>query len=153
MKRAGTSAPCSAIVQPPAANEIAGVEPQANWNQAGIANSGALTGFNHYDVILYFDGYSGTATRVSNYRLTSLVDGAIHGCPAQGQDGGVATGTDAAGVDFSGTFVQASGGSAGNYVKFLTCTGSSFSLEPIHAGSSDNQCSRPINGRQILAHQ
>jgi hypothetical protein len=194
-----------------APNEMAGVAPQANWNQAGIANSGALTGlvdqngqattalvgwsapntfstgiadqagnnrmmkgylddnntaansvsvsglpaaFKLYDVIVYFDGANGSATRASNYRFTSIgKTSQVQGCSAQTDEGSVVTGTDAAGVDFGGTFVQASGGSAGNYVKFLNCTGSGFSLDPVHAGSTDNQVRAPINGMQILAHQ
>ena len=195
---------------PMAPAEIAGVEPRADWNQAGIANSGALTGladqngqattaqvawsapntfatgiadqagnnrmmkgylddnntvpnsvsvsglpaaFNLYDVIVYFDGANGTATRASNYRFTSLGKGGkVQGCAAEAEEGSVVTGMDTAGADFSGTFIQASGGSAGNYVKFLNCTGTSFSLEPVHAGSSDNQVRAPINGIEILAH-
>jgi len=52
------------------------------------------------------------------------------------------TGTHTAGADFSGTLFQGSDGSAGNYVKFLNCTGSSLSLEPVHAGSSDKSSPR-----------
>jgi hypothetical protein len=187
----------SYAVTPMGAAETAGVLPQANWNQAGIANSGALPGlkdetgqatsaqvawsapntyftaipdqagnnrimkgyldnnntvpnsvvvsglpasFKRYDVIVYFDGGNEAgATRVSNYRLTSISNGVVHGCEGQGEEGSTISGTDAGGVDFAGTFIEAASGSAGNYVKFLNCTRKSFSLEPVHAGSSDGQ--------------
>jgi hypothetical protein len=46
--------------------------------------------------------------------------------------------------------VRAAAGSAGNYVEFLNCSGKTFFIEPVHAGSSDNQVRAPINGVQIL---
>ncbi len=203
----------SYAVTPMAASEVAGVIPQSNWNQAGIANSGELPGlldsngkvtsalvqwtatntyftpipdepgndrmmkgyldnsntvpstvsisglppqFKHYDVIAYFDGgnapLTGGATTVSNYRLTSVEDGVVQGCGGETREGSTITGMDAHGVDFSGTFLQASGTSNGNFVEFLNCAGSGFNLAPVHGGSTYNQVRAPINGLQILAH-
>lgn len=118
-----------------------------------VTVSGLPVKFTKYDVIVYFDGDNGTATRVSNYRFTSLSNGIVQGCAGQGEEGSTITGTDAAGANFAGTFIQAAGGSAGNYVMFLNCSGASFSLQPVHGGSSDSQVRAPINGMQILAHQ
>jgi hypothetical protein len=198
---------------PMAPSETAGVVPQSNWNQAGIANSGELdnlvdasghataalvqwsapntyftsapdqpgndrmmrgyldnantipntetisglpSSFRLYDVIVYFDGGNGASpgsTRSANYRVTAMdSSGRVHGCAGQTREGSTISGTDSGGVDFSGTFIQASAGSAGNYVEFSNCTGSSFALAPIHGGSTDNQVRAPINGIQILAH-
>ena len=203
----------SYAVTPMAASEVAGVVPQANWNQAGVANSGELFNllnakgkntsalvqwaatntyftpvpdqpgndrmmkgyldnsntvpstisvsglpptFRHYDVIVYFDGgnaaLTGGATTVSNYRITSVSNGIVHGCGAERAEGSTVTGMDANGVDFSGTFIQAAAGSNGNFVKFLDCSGSSFQLAPIHGGSTYNQVRAPVNAIQILAH-
>ncbi|HEX4165842.1 MAG TPA: cellulase family glycosylhydrolase [Bryobacteraceae bacterium] len=113
--------------------------------------------YSNYDVIVYFDGgnESGTggAARVSNYRLTTVVNGTtIQGCAGQGREGSTITGLDSAGVDFSGTFIQASGARAGNYVKFVNCSGDNFALTPVHGGSTDNQVRAPVNAVQILAH-
>ncbi len=200
----------SYAVTPMAPTEVAGVVPLANWNQVGIANSGALTGlvdengnatsasvnwsapntystpipdqpgndrmmkgyldnsntvpnqvsivglpdsFRLYDVYVYFNGDNGSATRVGNYRITSLDQfGRVHGCAGQSEEGSTITGADAADAYFAGAFIQASGGSAGNYVVFLDCTGSGFSLSPVHQGSTDSQVRAPVNGLQILAH-
>lgn len=117
--------------------------------------SGLPATFGIYDVIVYFDGGnegSNPPARVGNYRLTVLNNGRIQGCSGQTFEGSTITGLDAAGADFSGSFVQASGGSAGNYVKFTDCTGSGFSLAPIPGASSDTQYRAPVNGIQILAH-
>jgi endoglucanase len=200
----------SYAVTPMAPTEVAGAVPLANWNQAGVANSGTMDalvdengaatsasvtwnapntysipisdnpgndrmmagyldnsntvpntvevaglppGFAHYDVYVYFDGDNGSATRVANYRITSVgAFGLVHGCAGQMEEGSTITGTDAASEYFAGTFAQASGGSPGNYVVFRGCSGSSFSLAPIHANSSDSQVRAPVNGIQILAY-
>ena len=205
----------SYAVTPMAQTDMAGVLPQANWNQAGIANSGTLPGlldhsgtattasvswtspntyftaivdqpgnnrmmkgyldnsdtvpntvsvtglpkkFAKYDVVAYFDGGNEASgglpgpTRSSLYRLTSTDASGVHGCQGQGEEGSTVVGTDAGGVDFSGTFLQAANGSVGNYVLFLNCTGSSFQLAPVHGQSSNSEVRAPINGLQILAH-
>ncbi len=201
----------SYAVTPMAPTETAGVLPLANWNQAGIANSGTMSdlvdengaattasvtwsapdtystpisddpgndrvmkgylddsntvpntasvaglpaSFRSYDVYVYFNGGTTTSTRVGNYRLTSLDRfGAVHGCAGQLWEGSTITGADVADSYFSGTFVQASGSSAGNYLVFVDCTGSSFNLAPVHAASSngDSQVRAPLNGIQIVA--
>ena len=205
----------SYAITPMAPTEIAGMVPQANWNQAGIANDGTLPGltdargaatsasvswtspntyfttiadtpgnnrmmagyldnsdtapntvsvtdlpntFATYDVVVYFDGGNeasgGTPgpTRSSLYRLTSVDATGVHGCQAQGQEGNTVTGTDTGGVDFSGTFIRAANGSAGNYVLFLNCTGDNFQVAPVHGQSTNTEVRAPINGLQILAH-
>lgn len=197
----------SYYVTPMAPSEVAGVVPQANWNQAlGSSNSGQLTNlvdqngvptaisltwaspnsyfnslpdqpgndrmmkgyldnnnvqpntvqvtglpFTSYDVVVYYDGGT-SATRSGNYRLTSLANKQVYGCAGQTVDGSIITALDPASTDFSGTFIQASNGSPGNYVKFVNCTGTNFSLAPIHGASSDSQYRAPVNGIQILAH-
>jgi endoglucanase len=200
----------SYAVTPMAPMEIAGVVPVANWNQAGVANSGTMSNlvdknggatsasvtfrapntydtfipdvpgddrmmkgyldnsntvptivsvaglpasFVRYDVYVYFTGNNGSATRVGNYRLTSVDSlGAVRGCAGQRWEGSTITGTDAADVYFSGTFIQASGGSAGNYVLFVDCSGTSFNLAPVHAASTDSQVRAPVNGIQIVGY-
>ncbi|PYY07550.1 MAG: hypothetical protein DMG69_19030 [Acidobacteria bacterium] len=199
----------SYAVTPMAPGEVAGVVPQANWNQAlGSSNSGQLTNlfdqngvsttaslvwtspnsyfnnipdqpgndrmmkgyldnnnvqpntiqvsglpatFQTYDVVVYFDG-GAAASRVGNYRLTTVHQNQIHGCDGQAFEGSTITGLDPGGVDFTGTFMQASSGLGGNYVKFVNCTGDNFSLAPIHGASADSQYRAPVNGIQILAH-
>ncbi|MGB6690772.1 MAG: Ig-like domain-containing protein [Terracidiphilus sp.] len=200
----------SYAVTPMTPMEIAGALPLANWNQAGVANSGTLgslldengaattasvtwsspntydtpipdlpgnddmmkgyldnnntipntvsvTGlpasFRRYDVYVYFNGDNGSATRVGNYRITSVdAFGIVHGCAGQRWEGSTITGADAADASFSGTFTQASAGSAGNYVQFVDCTGASFNLAPVHAASTDSQVRAPVNGIQIVAY-
>jgi endoglucanase len=200
----------SYAVTPMAPTETAGVVPLANWNQAGVANSGTLSdlldesgaatvasvtwsapntystpipddpgndrmmkgyldnsntvpnsvsvaglpaNFGRYDVYVYFNGGTTTSTRVGNYRLTAVDSfGMVHGCAGQRWEGSTITGADAANSYFSGTFIQASGGSAGNYLVFVDCTGSSFNLAPVHAASTDNQVRAPLNGLQIVAY-
>ncbi|WP_158615529.1 cellulase family glycosylhydrolase [Acidipila sp. EB88] len=123
-----------------------------------VSVSGLPASFAIYDVVVYFDGANAGSdskpgpSRSSLYRLTSMgTDGVIHGCQEQKQEGSTIRGTDA-GVDFSGTFTRASGGSTGNYVLFTDCTGSNFHLTSIHGQSTDDQVRAPVNGIQILAH-
>jgi Bacterial Ig domain len=191
-----------------APSEVAGLVPQANWNQAlGTTNSGTLTNlldqsgtattagvewtspntysnsipdepgdnrmmkgyldnnnvqrntvhvfglptsFRRFDVIVYFDG-GAAASRAGNYRLTILEGDHVRGCASLNYEGSTITGLDPGGVNFSGAFIQTSNGTAGNYVKFVDCSGDNFSLAPIHAGSADSQYRAPVNGIQILA--
>ena len=120
------------------------------------AVSGLPSSFKMYDVIVYFYGGNDStpgSTRAANYRLTSVDnDGVVHGCFGETREGSTVSGTDPGGVVFSGAFIQISGGSIGNYIEFLNCTGSSFNLAPVHAGSTDSQVRASINGLQILAH-
>jgi fibronectin type 3 domain-containing protein len=87
---------------------------------------------NGYDVYVYFDGDTSTAC-TSNYTIGSTT----------------IVGTDPANTDFSGTFTQASGGSNGNYVKFTSLTGASFTLTASPASGSTRA---PVNGIQIVGH-
>jgi hypothetical protein len=98
-----------------------------------------------YDVYVYFDGANGTASREANYRLFYTAGG----CSSQAAP--VITGLDAANTDFNGTFTQASGGSAGNYVVFPGCSGRSVTLLAVHGASSDTTYRAPVNGIQIVA--
>lgn len=199
----------SYAVTPMGTDEVAGLVPQANWNQAlGTTNSGTLTNlvdqsgkattagvdwtspntysnsisdlpgnnrmmkgyldnnnvqpntvhvfglpnnFRRFDVIVYFDG-GAAASRAGNYRLTTSEGERIHGCAGLSYEGSTVTGLDQGGANFAGAFIQTSNGTAGNYVKFVDCTGHNFSLAPIHAGSADSQYRAPVNGIQILGH-
>lgn len=119
-----------------------------------ISVSGLPATFGLYDVYVYFDGSNGSATRTSNFRLTSVDSfGLVHGCAGQLFEGSTITGADAGGTNFAGTFTPAASGSAGNNVEFVDCTGSSFSIAPVHGQSTDNQVRAPVNGIQIIAHQ
>ena len=123
-----------------------------------VSVAGLPKKFATYDVVAYFDGGNEATgglpgpTRTSLYRLTSTDASGVHGCQAQGEEGSTITGADVGGVDFAGTFLQAANGSAGNYILFLNCTGSSFQLAPVHGQSSNGEVRAPINGVQILAH-
>jgi endoglucanase len=120
-----------------------------------VSMAGLPSGFRRYDVYVYFNGGTTTSTRVGNYRITSVDSfGMVHGCAGQRWEGSTITGADAANTYFSGTFIQASGGTAGNYVEFVDCTGSSFNLAPVHGASSngDSQVRAPVNGIQIVAY-
>lgn len=120
--------------------------------------TGLPTSFKRYDVIVYFDGGNESSngivgpSRAANFRLTAVDNYGVHGCAGQTREGSTVTGLDAGGVDFSGMFIQAYGGSPGNYVKFVDCTGSNFSVAPVHGASTDNQVRAPVNGVQILAY-
>jgi endoglucanase len=108
--------------------------------------------FAAYDVYVYFDGGNGSAAREGNYQVmptSSFGRKGRTGCDAQNP--AVITGLDAPNSDFSGTFAQASGGSAGNYVLFPNCTGDTFTLLAVHGASSDNTYRAPVNGIQIVA--
>jgi hypothetical protein len=56
---------------------------------------------------------------------------------------------DAANSNFGGTFVQASGGGNGNYVKFVV-TGASFTLQAIPVSSTSPYLRAPVNGLQLI---
>lgn len=92
---------------------------------------------NGYDVYVYFDGENGATSRTANYKIGTTI----------------VSGTDAAGVNFSGTFAQAIAGSEGNYVVFPGLTEDRFVLEATPGDSSDNTQRAPINGIQIVARR
>lgn len=135
-----------------------GYQDSSNTVPTVIHVSGLPASFGRYDVIVYFDGANGGAARAANYRIVtannSVADSSAQfsGCP-QGilGPGSIISGLDAASTNFSGTFTLASSGSAGNYVLFPDCHGSSFTLLPVHGGSTDSQYRAPVNGIQILA--
>ena len=131
---------------------------QDNSNPTVIHLRGLPDSLGPYDVIVYFDGGNGRAARAANYRIvTSEASAAgsasaFFGCP-QGVAGPatIISGLDAANQDFSGIFTLAAGGTAGNYVLFPDCHGTSFTLLPVHGASTDSQYRAPINGIQILS--
>ncbi len=88
---------------------------------------------NGYDVFVYFDAdTNGAAARTMSFTL----------------NGETIVGMEFVAGDFNGTFVQAAGGSEGNYVLFEDLTLSSFRL------TADSDMGRAaINGIQIVANQ
>lgn len=89
-----------------------------------------------YDVYVYADGDNREYTRSAIYRMTA------------GGNTLDLTLTDPANTNFSGTFVQASGG-AGNYVKF-TINAGGFTLTAIPSAASTATQRAPINAVQIV---
>jgi hypothetical protein len=90
-----------------------------------------------YNVYVYSDGDNRSYTRAAVYTMSGA---------------GIATTaitlTDAASVNFTSTFTQASG-SAGNYVRF-TITGSGFTLTATPGAASTSTQRAPVNGIQIV---
>ncbi len=116
--------------------------------------------FGRYDVIVYFEGANGTVSRAANYRIVTARNDPgsdpasvqFSGCPSGAlQADTIISGLDAANTEFTGTFSLAAGGSAGNYVLFPGCRGSSFMLLPVHGASTDGQYRAPVNGIQIIS--
>ena len=91
---------------------------------------------NGYDVYVYFDGDNGSESRLAQFRVGSTV----------------VTGTDAAGLNFSGDFIQAIAGSAGNYVVIPGLTEDRFTLEAIPNTTPIGTRRAPVNSIQIVAH-
>jgi hypothetical protein len=89
-----------------------------------------------YDVYVYVDGDNREYTRTANYRLTT-----------SGSDTTIGV-TDPANTNFSGTFVQASGG-AGNYVRF-TISGDRFTLTATPMTGTNPTLRAPVNAIQIV---
>ena len=90
---------------------------------------------NGYDVVVYFDGDNPTESRTAEYRIGTTV----------------VSGTDAAGVDFSGTYTQAIADSAGNFLVIPGITGDRFALEATATFSSGLTKRAPVNGIQLVA--
>lgn len=135
-----------------------GYQDNSNTVPTVIHVKGLPDSFGHYDVIVYFDGDNGQAARAANYQIvTANNSGANSGAEFSGcpygilGSGTIISGLDAANTNFSGTFNLAAGGSAGNYVLFPDCSGSSFTLRPVHGASSDGQYRAPVNAIQILS--
>jgi hypothetical protein len=112
---------------------------------SGLPASYAVAG---YDVLVYFDGEQtiGSQDRVGRWRV---YDGTNTAAPLLGE----AFGRDPAGVDFSGTFVQATGTSAagatvGNYVRFVGLHAPTLTLEAF--GAAGDVPRAPVNGIQIV---
>ena len=91
---------------------------------------------NGYDVYVYFDGDNGSESRLANFRIGSTI----------------VTGTDAAGVNFSGTYTKAIAGSAGNYVVIPGLTEARFTVEAIPDTTPIGTRRAPVNSIQIVAH-
>jgi hypothetical protein len=90
-----------------------------------------------YDVYVYADGDNRDFTRAASYQL-SAAGGASY-------ETGL---TDQAQTNFSGTFVQATGG-AGNYVKF-SFSGAGFTLTATPVSGTNTTLRAPINAIQIV---
>ena len=91
---------------------------------------------NGYDVYVYFDGDNGMESRTAHYRNGPTI----------------VSGTDAAGVNFSGDFAQAIGGSAGNYVVIPGLIEDRFTVEAIPDTTPVGTKRAPVNSIQIVAH-
>jgi len=107
-----------------------------------VADLGPSFTAHGYDVLVYFDGQNATGSPsdwITQHTLT-----------AGGSTFGTVFGKDAAGVNFGGTFAEASGtaaanATAGNYVRFRGLTASGFTLTATPV-SGDG----PINAIQII---
>jgi hypothetical protein len=108
-----------------------------NTSTTTVQVSNLPASFAKYDVYVYFDGANGGDSRTANYTIGSTL----------------LSGTDAANDDFSGPFVLASGGTAGNFVLFPDVTGSSFMLKASPGPSSVGARRAAVNGIQIVAIQ
>lgn len=100
-----------------------------------VTVSGLGTGA--YDVYVYADGDNRDFTRAASYQL-SVAGGASY-------EMGL---TDQPQTNFSGTFVQATGG-AGNYVKF-SIAGGGFTLTATPVSGTNTTLRAPINAIQIV---
>ncbi|PWU17502.1 MAG: hypothetical protein C5B50_11210 [Verrucomicrobia bacterium] len=109
-------------------------------------NSVTISGlkFLLYDIITYTDGDNGTANRVTKFTLSGT---GITTISKYVQD---------AGVNFSGTFVEAdsttpgSGAPAGNYCRFHNLRASSFNITSKGDYASDGHPRGPFNALQIV---
>ena len=87
-----------------------------------------------YSVYVYFDGDNGSSTKTGVYTIgTTSINGMDQGS-----------------VNFSGTFVRASG-SAGNYVVFPNQTAAVFTLSAMGSTNDGSGARAPINGIQVVA--
>jgi hypothetical protein len=91
---------------------------------------------NGYDVYVYFDGDNGTESRTAHFRSGSTI----------------VSGTDAAGVNFSGDFIEAIARSAGNYVVIPGLTADRFTVEAVPDTTPVGTRRAPVNSIQIVAH-
>ncbi len=107
----------------------------SSTSQTTVTVSGLRAG--SYDVYVYVDGDNKVYTRTASYRVTTAAGGPV--------DIGA---TDAANVNFSGTFTQASG-TPGNYVKF-TIDGDGFTLVATPATGTNATLRAPVNAIQIV---
>src|SRR5262249_17335160 len=90
---------------------------------------------NGYDIYVYFDGDNLRESRTANFRMGPTI----------------VSGTDAPDADFSGTFVQAIAGLAGNYVVIPGLTEDRFVLEAIPPTAGGGTRRAPVNSIQIVA--
>ena len=84
-----------------------------------------------YDVLVYFDSWNSTADIAGTYTIGNRV----------------LVGTDPAGVQFDGTFME-DAGSGGNYVRFRDLTGDTFTLTAETLAGSGGSVT--INALQII---
>ncbi len=102
-----------------------------------------------YDLLVYFDGEQtiGSQDRVGRWRV---YEGTSIAAPLLAE----AFGRDPAGIDFSGTFVRATGTSAaaataGNYIQFSGLHAPTLTLEAF--GAAGDVPRAPVNGIQIVS--
>ena len=107
-------------------------------NPSTVNISGLPASSTGYDVYVYTDGDNGSATVTGTYSISG---------------GGITTtsvkATDPGNVNFSGTFTQANN-SNGNYVKFTSVQGTSFTITATPTTASDGALRAPLNGIQIV---
>ncbi len=90
-----------------------------------------------YDVYVYFDNAPGEGTKPGKYKLGS----------------NTLVGSREPNANFSGTFVQASETTAGNYVLFTNLKSDSFTLTTAPGDANEGVAASPISGLQIVARQ
>ncbi len=110
-------------------------------NPTVVTVTGLPASASGYNVYVYTDGDNPGATRTGIYQISGS------GLPAT-----TITATDSASKNFAGTFRQASGGSAGNYVMF-TIQATGFTLTATPGTTTDSYPRAPINGIQIVPVQ
>jgi hypothetical protein len=108
-----------------------------NTNPTVIQVSGLPAASNGYQVYVYIDGDNPGGTRTGTYQISG-----------PGITTSSISATDPAGVNFAGSFQQASG-TNGNYVEF-TIPGTSFTLTATPGATSDAYPRAPVNGVQIV---
>ncbi len=124
--------------QPGNARMMKGYLDTGNTTTTTVTVAGLPSSSSGYSVYVYADGANSGASRTGVYTISGT---------------GITTTsislTDAAGVDFSGTFTQANN-SAGNYVIFTIPNVSGFTISATPGASTDAYPRAPINGIQIV---
>jgi hypothetical protein len=124
--------------QPGNARMMKGYLDTGNTTTTTVTVAGLPSSSSGYSVYVYADGANNGASRTGVYTISGA---------------GITTTsislTDAAGVDFSGTFTQANN-SAGNYLIFTIPSVSGFTISATPGTSTDAYPRAPINGIQVV---